>query len=64
MSSKDKIDVRAELIVDDVWEAEYDKTGFLSDLVDSSYQLFFKKQPITFPMVQISTKYQKYDKWG
>ena len=34
-SSIDKIDVRLELIADDVWEAEDDKTRFLSVAVYS-----------------------------
>ena len=64
LSSWYEIDVCVEWLADDVWEAEYDKTGFLSVGVDSFNQLFLKKRPISLPMVQISTKKRKYDKWG
>ena len=36
------MDVRVELLVDDVLSVEYDKTGFLSVEVDSFDQLFLK----------------------
>ena len=42
LSSRDEIDVRAELLADDVREAEDDKTGFLSVGVDSFDRLFLK----------------------
>ena len=58
------MDVRVELLVDDLLSVEYDKTGFLSVEVDIYDRLFLKKRPITLPMVQISTIKQKYDKWG
>ena len=53
-----------ELLADDVWEASYDKTGFLSVEVDGFDRWFLEKIPISLPMVQNSTKNQKYDKWG
>ena len=53
-----------ELLADDVWAAEDDKTGFLSFGVDSSDQLYLEKRPIFLPMVPMSTINQKYDKWG
>ena len=59
LSSWDKIDVRAELLGDYVWEAEDYKTGFLSVGVDIFNQLFMKKWPISLPMVPISTKKTK-----
>ena len=61
-----EIDVRVELHADDVWEAEYDKTGFLSVGVDIFDQLFVWKQTISLPMVQLSTKNENIineDKW-
>ena len=62
LSGWDNINVRVELLADDVWTAEDDKTDFFE--VDISDQLFLKKQPIPLPMLQISTIKQKYDKWG
>ena len=64
LSSWDEMDVRVKLIVYDVWAAEYDKTGFLSVEVDGFNRLFLKKQPISLPILQISTPNWKYDKWG
>ena len=64
LSSWDEMDVCVELIVDDVWAAEYDKTGFLSVGVDSFDQLYLKERPISFPTVRISTKKRKDEKWG
>ena len=55
-SSSDEIYVRVKLNADDVWEAEYYKTGFLSVGVASFDQLFLGKQLISLPMVNISTK--------
>ena len=40
LSSWDEMDVCVELLADDVWTAEYDKTGFLSVVVDSFDQLY------------------------
>ena len=56
LSSQDEIDVGVKLLTDDVWEAEDDKTLFLSVGVDNFDELFLKKWPISLPMVQISTK--------
>ena len=64
LSSWDEIDVRVKLNAYDVWEAEEDKTGFLSVGVDSFNRLYLKEWSIYLPMVQISTKKRKYDKWG
>ena len=51
-----------ELLADDVWEAEDYKTGFFIIGVDNFDRLFFQKQPISLPMVQISNKKRKYEK--
>ena len=64
LSSWDEMDVRVKLLADDVWSAEDNKTVFLSVEVDSFDPLYLKERPISFPMVQISTIKQKYDKWG
>ena len=64
LSSRDEMDVRVELLADDVWAAEDDITGFLSVEVNSFDRLYLKKRPISLPMVKISTKKQKYEKWG
>ena len=58
------MDVRVELLSDDAWAAEYDKTGLLIVRVDGFDQLYLKVWPIYFPMMQISTEKRKYDKWG
>ena len=60
----DEIGVCVELLADDVWEAEDDKTGFLSVGVDSFDQLFLYKRPIFLPVVENITKNSKYDKLG
>ena len=57
------MDVRVELLADDVWAAEYDKTGFLSLGVNIFDQLYLKERPISLPMVKISTTKLKYEKW-
>ena len=62
--SWDDMDVHVELLADDEWVAEDDKTGFLSVGVDIFDLLYLKEQPISLPMVQISTIKWKYDKWG
>ena len=54
------MDVRVELIVDYVWAAEYDKTGFLSVGVNIFDRLYLKELPISLPMVPMSTIKQKY----
>ena len=64
LSSWYEIDVCVELLADDVWAAEYDKTGFLSFGVDSFDWSYLNERPIYFTMVQISTIKQKYDKLG
>ena len=56
------MDVHVELLADDVWAAEDDKTGFLSVGVDDFDRLYLKERPISLPMVQISTITRKYDK--
>ena len=64
LSSWDEIDVRVELLADDVWAAEDDKPGFFSVEVGIFDSITFEKRPISVPMVQISTIKRKYDKWG
>ena len=41
LSSWDKMGVCIDLLADNAWEYEDDKTGFLSVVVDSLDQLFF-----------------------
>ena len=60
--SLDEIYVHVELLADDVWEDEDDKTGFFSVGVDNFDRLFSEKRPISLPMVQNSTNNLKYDK--
>ena len=62
-SSLDEMDVLVELLADDIWSAKDDKTCFLSDGVDIFDRLYLEEWPISLPMVQISTKNRKYDKW-
>ena len=62
-SSLYEIDVRVELLADDLWEANDDKPGFLIVGLDSFDQLFLHKLPMSLPMVENSNKNQKYDKW-
>ena len=62
LSSQDEIDVRVELLACDIWEAEDDKTGFLSVGVDSFDKPFLKRRPISLPMVKMSTIKRKYEK--
>ena len=57
LSSWYDMDVRVELLADDVWVSEDDKTGFLGVEVDSFERLFLR--PISFPMVQIGKKNKK-----
>ena len=59
LSSWDDMDVRVELLADDVWAAEDDKTGFLSVGVNIFNILYLKERPIFLPMVQISTRKRK-----
>ena len=62
--SWDEINVIVKLPENDVWAAEYYKTGFLSVGVDIFDLLYLKKRPISLPMVKMSTIKGKYDKWG
>ena len=50
------MDVSAELLADDVWEAEDDKACFLTVVVDNFDRLYLKERPISLPMMQINTK--------
>ena len=56
------MDVPVELLTDDVWAAEDDKTDLLNVEVNSFGRLFLRKWPIFVNMVHISTIKQKYDK--
>ena len=51
LSSWDDMDVPVELLVDDVWTAEDDRTGFLSVGVDIPDQLYLKERPISLIMI-------------
>ena len=53
------MNVCVELLTDDVWAAEDDKTGFLSVGVDVFDQLYLKELPISLPMVPMSIIKQK-----
>ena len=64
LSSLDEMDVHAKLLAGDVWAAEYDKKVFLSVGMDSFDQLSLKELPISLPVLQISTKKRKHEKWG
>ena len=50
--------VRFELLADNVWSVEDDKTSFLSVLVDISDQLYLKERPISLPIVKLVLKYE------
>ena len=58
------MDIPVELLADDVWAAENDKTGFWSVAVDIFDRLYLQERPISFPMVPTSTTKRKYEKWG
>ena len=58
------MDVRVELLADDVWSAEDDKPVFLNVGVDCFGWLYLKERLIFLPIVKISTIKQKYEKWG
>ena len=58
------MDVHVELLADDLWAPEDDKTGLLSVVVDIFDRLYLKERPILLPMVQNNTKKRKDDKWG
>ena len=64
LSSWDEIDVHVELLADDVWGDENDQICFLSAGVDVFDRLYLKEQPISLPMVPMSTIKLKYQKWG
>ena len=49
LSSLDEIDVCAELLADDVWEAKDDKTGFLSVRVEIFDRLCLKNDQCLCP---------------
>ena len=54
LSSLDNIDVCVELLADDVWKVESDKTSFFSVVVDNFNQIFLQKRPISFTKMQIA----------
>ena len=56
------MNVPVKLLAYNVLAAEDDKTGSLSVGVDIFDQLFLKEQPISLPMVPMSTIKLKYDK--
>ena len=58
------MNVCVELLADDVWAAEDDKTGFLSVGMHIFDRLYLKERPIPVPMVPISNIKRKYDKGG
>ena len=62
LSSWDDIIVRVELVVYDVWCAEYDNTRFLSVGVDIVDLLYLKERPIYLPMVPMINIKRIYDK--
>ena len=62
LSNWDKMNVRVELLENDVWAAGDDKTGSLSVEVNSFDQLYLKQRPISLSMVSMSTIKQKYEK--
>ena len=64
LSSLDEIDVRVELLADDIWGADGDKPGFLSVGVDIFDWLFWYKRPMYFTMVENNNDNQRCDKWG
>ena len=60
------MDVCVELLADDVWDSEHDKTGFLSVGVDIFNPLYLIERPISLPMVPtsiIKRKYENVDIW-
>ena len=61
-SSIYEIDVRVELLADDLLEANDDKPCFLSVGVDSFDQLLLYKLPMSLPMLENRNKNRKYDK--
>ena len=61
-SSIYEIDVRVELLADDLSEADDDKPCFLSVRVDSFDQLLLHELPMSLPMLENPNKNRKYDK--
>ena len=60
------MDVCVELLTDDVWAAEYYKTGFLSVGVDIFDWLYLKERPISLlmvPMITINNNMRNEDNW-
>ena len=55
LSSWDEVDVPLELLAQNVWTAEEDKTGFLSVGLDIFDQLYLKERPISLLVVSTST---------
>ena len=64
LSHRYDMDGGIELLADDVWAAEDDKTGFLSVGVDILDPLYFQERPISLPIVPMITIKRKYDKWA
>ena len=64
LSSWDDMDVCVESLLYNIWTAKDDKTGFMSVGVDIFDPLYLKEQPISLPMVPMSTIKQKYEKFG
>ena len=56
------IKVGVKIVVYDIWIAENDNAGFLSVGLDNINKLYLKEQPISLPMVPMSTIDTKYDK--
>ena len=50
------MNVRVELLADDTWAAEDDKTVFLTVIVNIFDLIYVKEWPISLPMVPMSTK--------
>ena len=59
LSNWDEIDAGVELLTDDVWSAEDDKTGFLSVEVNSFDRLYLKNNQFTFPWYKLVLKKKK-----
>ena len=51
LSGWDEVDVPVELLADDVWAAENDKTDFLNVGVDCFGQLYLYRRPISLNMM-------------
>ena len=66
LSSWDEIYVRVELLSDDIWEAEDNKTVFLSIGFDIFNQLFLKNDQFPCPWCKLLLKNENIineDKW-